>query len=94
MSEAKKQYRVYNGGEPYGFISYAHKDAARVLPVIAALSWDRFRLWYDAGIEAGDNWPEVVADHLRTARPAACSGPDPAGWGSPAGRCSRSSRRF
>ena len=50
MSEAKKQYRVYNGGEPYGFISYAHKDAARVLPVIAALSRDRFRLWYDAGI--------------------------------------------
>ena len=67
MSEAKKQYRVYNGGEPYGFISYAHKDAARVLPVIAALSRDRFRLWYDAGIEAGDNWPEVVADHLRRA---------------------------
>ena len=51
----------------YGFISYAHKDAARVLPVIAALSRDRFRLWYDAGIEAGDNWPEVVADHLRRA---------------------------
>jgi len=67
MSEAKKQYRVYNGGEPYGFISYAHKDAVRVLPVIAALSRDRFRLWYDAGIEAGDNWPEVVADHLRRA---------------------------
>lgn len=67
MSEAKKQYPVYSGEEPYGFISYAHGDAARVLPVIAALHRDRFRLWYDAGIEAGTNWPEVVADHLRQA---------------------------
>ena len=43
---------AYEGNESYIFISYAHKDAARVLPVIAALSRDRFRLWYDAGIEA------------------------------------------
>ena len=58
MSEAKKQYRVYNGGEPYGFISYAHKDAARVLPVIAALSRDRFQnngqVYYDGVLIPND----------------------------------------
>ena len=65
MSEQKnRQIRVYSGAEPYAFISYAHSDADRVLPVIGALDRDRFRLWYDAGIEAGTNWPEVVASHL------------------------------
>ena len=38
MSEAKKQYPVYSGEEPYGFISYAHGDAARVLPVPRSIS--------------------------------------------------------
>lgn len=57
-------YPTYSGTAPYGFISYAHGDADRVLPVIGALSGDRYRLWYDAGIEAGTNWPEVVASHL------------------------------
>lgn len=57
-------YKTYSGTDPYVFISYAHGDADRVLPVIAALDGDMFRQWYDAGIEAGANWPEVVASHL------------------------------
>ena len=57
-------YPTYSGTAPYGFISYAHADADRVLPVIGALGADRYRLWYDGGIEAGTNWPEVVASHL------------------------------
>lgn len=65
MSGSKRQScPVYSGTEPYGFISYAHADAERVLPVIEELFQDKFRLWYDAGIEAGTNWPEVVASHL------------------------------
>ncbi len=67
MSEGNKRYPVYAGGEPYGFLSYAHADAARVLPVIAVLHRDKFRLWYDGGIEAGTNWPEAVASHLQRA---------------------------
>lgn len=65
MGESKKQrYKNYSGTAPYGFISYAHADADRVLSVIGAMDADRYRLWYDAGIEAGTNWPEVVASHL------------------------------
>ena len=65
MGESKKRlYPTYSGTAPYGFISYAHADAERVLSVIGALNGDRYRLWYDAGIEAGTNWPEVVASHL------------------------------
>ena len=65
MGEGRRPlYKTYSGTAPYGFISYAHADAERVLPVVGALDADRYRLWYDAGIEAGTNWPEVVASHL------------------------------
>ena len=59
-----KQYRTYNGNAPYLFVSYAHKDAERVLPFIEELDRNNYRLWYDAGINVGTNWPEVVASHL------------------------------
>lgn len=65
MKESKNPlYKTYSGTDPYAFISYSHADADRVLPVIGALDGDLFRQWYDAGIEAGTNWPEVVASHL------------------------------
>ena len=57
-------YKTYSGTDPYVFISYSHADAERVLPVIGVLDGDRIRQWYDAGIEAGTSWPEVVASHL------------------------------
>ena len=55
---------AYEGTSPYIFISYAHKDAGVVLPIIKALSEMGFRIWYDAGIEAGTEWPEYIAAHL------------------------------
>lgn len=63
-----KQYKTYNGNEPYLFISYAHRDADKVLPFIEELDKDNYRLWYDAGINVGANWPEVVASHLLNAK--------------------------
>lgn len=56
--------RAYEGTEPYIFISYAHKDSETVLPIITALQDRGFRVWYDAGIEAGTEWPEYIAEHL------------------------------
>lgn len=56
---------VYAGTEPYIFVSYAHADAARVLPLIQALQGFGFRVWYDAGIEAAAEWPEYIASHLK-----------------------------
>jgi len=55
---------AYEGTEPYIFISYAHKDSDRVLPIVSALQERGFRMWYDAGIEAGSEWPEYIAEHL------------------------------
>ncbi len=56
--------KSYEGNENYIFVSYAHKDAAAVVPILERLSADGFRVWYDAGIEAGTEWPEYIADHL------------------------------
>ena len=63
-AKEKKVFKTYSGYEPYAFFSYAHLDDERVLPVVEALDRDMYRLWYDAGIEAGTNWVENVASHL------------------------------
>lgn len=46
---------------PYIFISYAHKDSQLVLPVIEGLKKRGFHVWYDAGIQPGTEWSEVIA---------------------------------
>lgn len=55
---------TYQGKEPYIFISYAHKDSGRVIPLIRGLWQQGFRVWYDSGIEAGTEWPEYIAERL------------------------------
>ncbi len=59
---------AYNGNEPYIFISYAHKDSDKVLPIIRELQSRGYRVWYDAGIEAGTEWPEYIAARLMNSR--------------------------
>lgn len=54
----------YEGDKPYIFVSYSHKDAERVLPVIDRLLEAGFRVWYDAGITFGEEWLVSVAEHL------------------------------
>lgn len=58
---------VYEGYEPYIFVSYAHKDSEKVVSVISGLQQRGFRVWYDSGIEAGSEWPEYIAEHLENA---------------------------
>jgi len=55
---------VYEGKEPYIFVSYAHKDADQVLRCIDALQKEGYRVWYDGGIEVGSEWPEYIGTHL------------------------------
>ena len=47
--------------EPFIFVSYSHKDTQLVLPLINGLQERGFRVWYDAGIQAGTEWPEYIA---------------------------------
>ncbi len=53
-----------NTNLPYVFISYAHVDSAKVMPVIEAMKNAGINIWYDGGIAAGSEWPEYIADKV------------------------------
>ena len=55
---------IYEGQQNYIFISYAHRDAKTVLPIIEAMDKSGLRVWYDKGIEAGTEWPAYIEEHL------------------------------
>lgn len=54
----------YRGKEPYVFISYAHKDAARVYPILEQVQKDLYRIWFDEGIDPGTEWDEFIANQI------------------------------
>lgn len=56
--------QVYEGDRPYIFVSYAHADSGVVMPIINALMSEGYRVWYDAGIQAGSAFPDYIADHV------------------------------
>lgn len=55
---------AYSGNKPYIFISYAHKDANRIYPIIQALQNSGLHVWYDEGLEVGSHWSETIATHM------------------------------
>ena len=58
----------YEGQQDYLFFSYCHDDAAKVFPIIERLALEGFRVWFDDGIHPGEEWPEVIANHLTGAK--------------------------
>ncbi len=62
--------KAYDGKDPFIFISYAHDDAHMVYPIVERLVMDGYRVWYDDGIHAGEDWTETVA--LRLDESAIC----------------------
>ena len=60
-------FRPYEGRKPFVFISYSHRDSARVLDIISPLHAQKYRVWYDEGIPAGCDWPKNIAQHMRAA---------------------------
>lgn len=63
---------AYSGDKPYIFISYAHKDANRIYPVIQALQNNGLRVWYDEGLEVGSHWSETIATHMDKSQCVLC----------------------
>jgi hypothetical protein len=59
-------FEAYVGPLPYAFVSYAHRDAANVFPEMVRLHAQGYRLWYDEGIDPGNEWPEEVARALES----------------------------
>ncbi len=64
MENQNNLFEAYKGSDPYAFVSYAHKDLARVYPIIEYLHKKGFRIWYDEGIDPGNEWPDEIARAL------------------------------
>jgi hypothetical protein len=64
----KPPFEAYTGNMPYLFISYAHKDSKLVYPLITAWHNAGYRVWYDEGIDPGNEWPEEIAAALKVCR--------------------------
>ena len=54
----------YEGREPYIVISYARKDAERMMPLLNALRRAGYRVWYDKGIPLGAHWIKTFVEKL------------------------------
>lgn len=61
---------IYEGKEPYLFISYSHTDNDVIGEITQMLDENGCRYWYDMGLHSGNDWNEVVASKLRDS--AAC----------------------
>jgi len=57
-------FEAYKGSDPYIFVSYSHRDLDSVYAVIANLKNQGYRIWYDEGIDPGNEWPDEVAQAL------------------------------
>ena len=58
---------MYEGSDPYIFISYSHRDTASMIDVCSVLRKSGCRFWYDNGLSSGDDWNMVIASHLEKA---------------------------
>ena len=56
--------KVYQGTEPYVFVSYSHKDKEKVFEIINDLMICACNLWYDTGIHSGEDWSSEIAERL------------------------------
>ena len=63
--ELEYSLEPYDGTENYIFISYPHAEKERVYPIIKELMDHGFNVWFDKGIENGNEWPAVIASHLK-----------------------------
>jgi hypothetical protein len=64
----KPPFQAYRGTRPYLFASYSHKNMREVFGIIRKISDGRCRVWYDEGIEPGNEWPEEVGRALTACR--------------------------
>ena len=57
---------AYNGTDSFIFISYAHRNSDKVIPIIAKMQADGYRVWFDEGIDPGTEWDANIANHVRS----------------------------
>ncbi|MCZ6658462.1 MAG: toll/interleukin-1 receptor domain-containing protein [Gammaproteobacteria bacterium] len=63
-----RPHASYKGDEPYVFVSYSHKETARVHPQLRWRQETGFNVWFDEGTEASIGWTEALAGAIEGAR--------------------------
>ena len=55
---------VYQGNDPYVFVSYSHCDRDFVKQIVALLMRTSCRIWYDVGLHAGSTWTKGLPEKI------------------------------
>jgi hypothetical protein len=55
---------IYNGTDPYIFISYSHADSDIVFSQIEKLQKEGYRVWYDEGIPTSAKWKKNIEEKI------------------------------
>ena len=63
-SDVQTKFEAYTGQEPYLFVSYSHRDTAKVLPILDALYDRKYRLWYDESCETGNDFRDELRHRI------------------------------
>lgn len=56
--------KPYSGKDPYIFVSYSHRNLKKAKDILKQLQIDKYRVWYDEGIDPGTEWDENIASHI------------------------------
>ncbi len=60
----KTNFEAYTGSEPYLFVSYSHRDTAKVYPILDALNEKKYRIWYDESCETGNDFRQELRERI------------------------------
>lgn len=58
------KFEAYTGKEPYLFVSYSHRDTAKVYPILDALYDRKYRIWYDESCETGNDFRDELRERI------------------------------
>ena len=56
--------REFNANEKFIFVSYAHKDKDRVIPIVKTLKDRGYNIWFDENLEHGASYHNDIATHI------------------------------
>lgn len=62
----------YSGSKPYLFVSYSHKDTQKVVPILSEMQRRGYRIWFDEGINCGDNWMKLISSKVENCKNFLC----------------------
>ncbi len=65
--DIQTKFEAYTGNEPYLFVSYSHRDIAKVYPILDALYDRKYRLWYDESCETGNDFRDELRHRIESA---------------------------